>query len=159
MRLGIIGFQLDGPPVVRRRFLRTRLILQLDRQIVVGLGQVRIQLEGPPAAGRRFRGLLQRAVRQPKVAMVDRHTRFRLDRPGDVLDGGLVVAGLVREHSQQVQGVGMGRLDRKNPAIDRLGGLQSAGLVVLDRRGQCFGKGCHTGHYGSSRLTCKGPEY
>ena len=80
--------------------------------------------------------------------MENRNTGLHLDRAADVLDRGLVVANLVGDNSQQVQGVGVGRLDRENLAVDLLGGLQAAGLVVLDRHGQSFGNGRHAGNYG-----------
>ncbi len=65
------------------------------------------------------------------------------DRPFDVLDGNLVLAHLVSNHAEKMEGVGLIRLDGENLPVDLLGSLQPAGLMVLDRNRQCFGNRCH----------------
>ena len=70
---------------------------------------------------------------------------FKPDRPRDVLDGDLVLARLVSDHAEKMPRIGMIRLDRENLPVDLLGGMQPAGLMVLDRDRQCFGNGCHDG--------------
>jgi hypothetical protein len=42
---------------------------------------------------------------------------------------------------------GVIRLDLQDQTIELLGGLQPAGLVVLDRGRQGFGDGCHDADY------------
>ena len=45
------------------------------------------------------------------------------DCPSNVLDGDLMLARLVRDDSQQVQGIGLIRLDGENLPVDLLGSL------------------------------------
>jgi len=47
-------------------------------------------------------------------------------------------ARLVRRDAQKMPGIGVVRLDRKDLAIDLLGLWQPAGLMVGNRRCQCF---------------------
>jgi hypothetical protein len=65
----------------------------------------------------------------------------------DVLDGDTVMAGLCVEEAQRVQGTRVVWFSLEDPAIDRLGGLQPTGLVVLNRDRECFRNGCHGADY------------
>jgi len=52
--------------------------------------------------------------------------------------GQLVLARLVSNHAEEVNRIGMIRLDREDLPVDRLGSLHSPALVVLDRNRKCF---------------------
>ena len=65
------------------------------------------------------------------------------DRMPDALHSILMPARLVGDEAQQMPGVGLIRLGREDLPADLLGGLQPAGLMVLDRDCQCFGERCH----------------
>ena len=80
------------------------------------------------------------------------HIPFQPDRPSNVLDGNLVLAHLVSDHAEKMNRIGVIRLGRENLPIDLLGGLQPAGLMVLDRNRQCFGNRCHDVNY--DNMTC-----
>jgi hypothetical protein len=62
-------------------------------------------------------------------------------------------AHLVGNHAEKMPSVGMIRLQRKDLPIDLLGGLQPAGLMVLDCNRQCFGNRCHDVNYDGT--TCR----
>ena len=89
--------------------------------------------------------------------MEKRITRLHLDGTLDVLDRRRVLANLVGDNSQQVQGIGMGRLDRENLPVDLLGDLQAAGLVVLDGEVQGLGEGGHFVDCPYYPALCKSP--
>ena len=61
----------------------------------------------------------------------------------EVLDGDPVMASLCVEEAQRVQGTRVVWFSLQDLAIDRLGGLQPTGLMVLNRDRECFGDGCH----------------
>ena len=64
---------------------------------------------------------------------------------------------LVSNHAEKMERIGMIRLDRENLPIDLLGGLQPAGLMVLDRNRQCFGNRCHRALPGRRPGTASNP--
>ena len=75
--------------------------------------------------------------------MKDGHISFHPDRPSNMLDGKIVIAGLGGDHAEKMQRVGMTRLRLENLPIDLLGGLQPTGLMVLDRNRQRLGSRRH----------------
>ena len=143
MRLGIVRLQLQCPAVAGGRFVRLPLVLQGIAQVVVRLGKVRLQFQCPAAIGDRCvqLPLVPQCVAQ--VAMEGSLIPFQPDRPSNVLDGNLVLARLVSNHAEKMPRIGMIRLDRENLPVNLLGGLQPAGLMMLDRNRQCFGNRCH----------------
>ena len=52
-----------------------------------------------------------------------------------------------REHTEQVQRVGVTRLRAKNFAVERLGLRELAGLVMPQRALECVGKFARRGHF------------
>ena len=79
--------------------------------------------------------------------MEDGHVAFQPDRPSDVFDGNLVLARLAGDHAEKMNRIGLIRFDLEDPPIDLLGGLQPAGLMVLERNRQCFGNRRHIADY------------
>ena len=64
-------------------------------------------------------------------------------------DGSLVLARLVSNHAEKMEGIGLIRFDRENLPVDLLGSLQPATLMVLDGNRQCFGNVRHKTNYDS----------
>ena len=69
-----------------------------------------------------------------------------------VVDGKRMLTHLLGDDSQQLQGIGMIRLDRRNTGGHLLGQLQPAGLMVLNREGQGLGNCRHTAYYAAGRV-------
>ena len=69
------------------------------------------------------------------------------DRPPNIFDGDRVFANLVGDDPQQMQGIGMTRLDGQNLPVDLLSSLQTSGLMMLDGTRQCFGNRGHAVYY------------
>jgi hypothetical protein len=65
------------------------------------------------------------------------------DRPAHQIDGQLVLPTLMRDQTAEPQRLRMPRIDPQYPTIGRLGGLDSAGLVILHRNYQCLRQFCH----------------
>ena len=83
--------------------------------------------------------LAQRPVREPEIEECRVRKRLLLDRAADPGDGFAMLAALVMEHSEQVQRIELGRLQRQNAAITGLGFRDLARLVVGDRGGDGIG--------------------
>ena len=66
------------------------------------------------------------------MAALDRSVEGRRTT-ADKLHGDIIASDLVRDDSQQVQRIGVARLDRKNLSVDRVRLRQSPGLVMLNR--------------------------
>ena len=75
---------------------------------------------------------------------------FKAIARANALDGGRAIAHLMREHAEKMRRVGMARVGLENPPINLLGGLQPAGLMVLDRNRQCLGNRRHAAYYGDA---------
>jgi hypothetical protein len=141
--MDIVRLQLQRPAPAGDRFVQLPLVLQRNAQVVVRLGKVRIQLQCPPVAGDRFGNPAQGTIGAPQVDMEGSRTAVQADRPANVLDGNLVLARLGSDHAEKMNRIGLTRFNLQNPPVDLLGGLQPAGLMVLDRDRQCFGNRCH----------------
>jgi hypothetical protein len=142
-RRGIVRLQFQGPAVTGDRFVQFPLELQRIGQVVMRPGIVRLQLQRPAVAGNRFGNPAQGKIRSAQIAVELGLIPLQTDRPSDILDGNLVLANLVGNHTEKMPRIGMLRLGLQDPPIDLLGGLQPAGLVVLNRDRQCFGNRCH----------------
>ena len=62
--------------------------------------------------------------------MVGGDVRFYRNGLADGVDGHAVLSGLMGERAQQMQGVGMARIQRQHLAIDTLGLDQAAGAMM-----------------------------
>jgi hypothetical protein len=51
----------------------------------------------------------------------------------------------VGDQAKEMPRIGMIRLECENLPVNLLGGLQPAGLMVLEGNRQCFGNRCHIG--------------
>ena len=60
-----------------------------------------------------------------------------------------MIARLGGDYAEEMERIGLIRLNRENLAINLLGRLQPAALMVLDRNRQCFGNCCHEVYYDS----------
>ena len=86
------------------------------------------------------------ALGHQRIAQADmegRRAAFQGDRPANGLDGQVELTCLGSDHTEEVGGVGMVRVDGENPAIDLLRGLQPARSMVLDGNRKCFGDRWH----------------
>ena len=96
---------------------------------------------------------MQGPICASQVVVEGSHVLFQSDRPLNVLDGSLVLADLVGNHAEKMDGVGVIRLGGENLPIDLLGSLQPAALMVLDGSRQSFGNRCHEAYYG--KMICQ----
>jgi hypothetical protein len=74
--------------------------------------------------------------------MIGERARCCSQRAADERFGRLRVASLMRQHAEQVQGVGIVRIAGENLAVEPFGLRQAAGLV---QRGGVFQAGFHQG--------------
>ena len=68
---------------------------------------------------------------------------INIDSMADVVDGRLVLPGLMRNQTHQVQRIGMFGTRVENRPVDGRGPIQSTRLVMLNRNRNCFRNGSH----------------
>ena len=71
-------------------------------------------------------------MRLPEIGVIDRHGPLPLDCLSNVLDGNRMLPHLAGDDADQMQGIGMLRLDGEDLPINLLGRLQPPRLMVLD---------------------------
>ncbi len=112
---------------------------QGDAEVVLGVGEVRLQAHGLAAMSHGVFEVAQGEVDGGQVAVEDGVRAVDGQRPEDQVAGLLVAARLVGQHAEQVQGVGVLRRVLKDGAVEGLGLLPAAGLVMPNRQGQALG--------------------
>src|SRR5882724_12411507 len=96
--------------------------------------------------------LVQFSLGFESVAQVAMEAWFRsvqYDCPQDVLDGNLVLPHLGGDDSEQMQGIGMIRINGEDLPVKLLSSLKLPGLMMLDGNRESFGNRCHRVHSGS----------
>ena len=107
------------------------------------LGIIWLQFQRPAVAGDCLLQLSLFLESSAQVAMKGSISPLQPDCPSDALDGNLVLAELVSDDPEEVQCLGMIRLDGENLPVSLFGSLQSAGVMMLDRNCQRLGNRCH----------------
>jgi hypothetical protein len=156
--------QFDRPRPRRPRVLAPALAIERRGQARVGLGEVGLQLDRP---GDQFQSLVRAAGQcrehAPEVAVKLRRIRPQGKRPGQQLDRRRRLPLLVLEEAQEVEGLGMLRLEREGSVVRRLGVSQFVCAVEPLRVIQCFGRRavfvtCRCGNLPSARLLGVGQQ-
>lgn len=132
VEVGLIRLKVDCPAVASGRLFQLALQLAGDAEIAVKLGVAGLQGNGPAMAVGRLFQLALFSEDDAEIVVVARHAAVQGDRAADIFDAQLASSGLRSRHAEQMHGVGVVRVDQKNPAIDLLGRLQSASLMMLD---------------------------
>ncbi len=68
--------------------------------------------------------------------MVGRNRWVDRNSPADHIESRFVTTTLVRNHPEQMQAVGMARIQLQNPAVKPIGFVQSSGPLMLQRTGE-----------------------
>ena len=147
VQAGGAGLKLQRPAATGDRGFEFPLFPERGSQVAVGLGIVRLQFQCPAVAGRCFGDPVQGAIGFAQVVMEGGRSRRDPDRPADVLDGQIVPPGLMGQHAEQVQGVGVVGFRLEDLGVKLLGSLHPPALMVLDRKGQCLGNRRHEAYY------------
>jgi hypothetical protein len=124
-------------------FVQAPQSLQGHTEVAQGFGVFRPQPQRHAAATGGALELPQEAVGLGEVGVEGRYARPQGNGPADQLHGPPLLAPLVGEHAQQVQGVGLlGVVGQDSPVGPRRL-VEGAALVVVDRRVQLVGPGRH----------------
>ena len=74
-----------------------------------------------------------RLQHQSQIVMGFGHARVERDRLADEFERGIVVAQLMRDEAEKIQALGVARVARENVAVEPLGLVQFAGLMMPHR--------------------------
>ncbi len=110
--------------------------LQRQTEVAKRLGGVGRQAQRRPAAADGSLVLTQGAVGFGQVGVEGGQVRPKRHGPADQLDGAGVVALLVAQHAEQVEGVGVLRLSGQDRLVQLRRRRQVPGLVLLNGGGQ-----------------------
>ena len=132
MRPGKIGLDAESLPAARHRVVQPALLVQGIAQVAVCLGVIGLDGESFPVARDRLvqPALLVQGIAQ--VAVIGGIDRIFLDGLGDQLNGYFMPADFICDHSQQMIGISMIRLDTENLPVNRFRLWQLSGLVHLN---------------------------
>jgi hypothetical protein len=130
---GVIGLQLYGASMGGGGLVEASQGLQGHAEIEVGFGDAGSDVYGPSESVRHL--LVTTQIEQSRTKIVEKawFARADADRPTDQFNGDVVAAHLVRQDPEQVQGIGIGWVDGQDLPVDRLGGVQTTGLMVCKR--------------------------
>ena len=112
-------------------------------QVVMRGREPRIEPHGPQVAGLSLARPTKSPIDFPQIVVIDRLTSFDRDGLGDPSQGLLVPTCLMRDKPQQVQGIGMPRIESYDLAIQVFGLSQLPALVQLHRRLERLGDRAH----------------
>src|SRR5205814_602194 len=114
------------------------LVFQGIAEIKVSFGKVGLQRYGLSRSSNRVvqfsllpKGVAEVAIGFSALGLEDNGTPNQIH-------GEFMSSDLTRDDSEQVQGIGMARLDQQNLAIDRLRLSQSSGLMVRASNFKCL---------------------
>src|SRR5689334_18194969 len=92
-------------------------------QVVMCFEKVRLQLQRSAATGHGLGHSLESAVRLRQVVMKGCLASMHGDGTTNVLDSNRRLTQLVSQHTEQMQRIGLSRVDRENLAVNLLGSL------------------------------------
>lgn len=149
MGLGTVGSELDHRLIAHHGLVEPAPCLQDGAQIDASRDEIGPQRQRSLEA----RG---RLVEPSSIAQRGAEVVVELRHPGPGGDGGLEQgdrqvepAGLMRDHPEEMESIRVTRMHREDLAVQGLGLTCSAGLMVLDGRGELGLKG-----YCADRLEC-----
>jgi len=96
------------------------LRIENHAEVHLRLNQVNVQGQGPPVTSGSLVHSAQRLQGRAEVGMIGRRPLVGSNCLADQLDGNLVAAHLVSQHSQQVQAVSVMRIGIENSPVDSL---------------------------------------
>jgi hypothetical protein len=159
VRLGVVRIQLECMAVGSDRLVRFPLRLERIAQVVVGLDKVRFQVQCPAVGGDRLVQLSLGLECIAQIAVEGRFGPIQFDCPIDVDDGNLVLTHLEGNESQQMQCVGLIRIDCEDLPVNLLGSLKSPRLMMLDGHLKGFGNRCHSEYFWEAKLPQLMPKW
>ena len=131
MRLREVGPEANGLPITSYRLVQPTTILEDVAQVVVRLQEVGPEADGLPVTGHCLVPAVQGIQDQPQVRVEVRVLGTDRQRLLDVVESQRVPAGLDRQQAQQVQRVGVGRVNLQHLLIQGLRLLPLPSLVGL----------------------------
>ncbi len=141
--VALVGDRFDIARRDRQRLAQAfqRLVVAAERHqhhgaVVVGLGEFRFQLDGAVEAFDRLSGAVERVQHQPVMHQHLRRGRAHLHGLGGVLQGLGVLALVVAEQCEILQGFDVIRPCAENPAVKLRRLVELALLVQRERLGQ-----------------------
>ena len=111
----------------------TALVLERVAQIEVGRGGARLEVDGRTAGGDRFVKPSKPPENFAEIGMTGRILRPKRGGLSEELGRRLVVAGLMGQHSEHLERVGVARLNREHLPIKGFRFRQTIGPVVEER--------------------------
>ena len=130
--VGIIGLQTHGLLEAADRLVEAALIAQGNAEVVVRRGKIRPQLQGLVVMGNRLVELALIAQSHRQIAVRGGKRWIQAQSLLDVNDRQVVLANLLSDHTEEMQGIGVARIDLQNLAIEHLGLVQITSLVIVD---------------------------
>ena len=132
MGLGIVRLDADRLAIGDDRLVETAPVAQRSAEVRIGLGIVRLDADRLATCGDcRVEPALV-SQRNAEVGEIKWILSILFYSPTDQFDGNVVASRLLRNDSEQVQGICMLRLGRQHVPITSLGLGQSSRLVVFD---------------------------
>ena len=132
MGLGKFRLETNGVAISDDRLVDQSAKTQSDAQIVMGLRIIGFEPDGGAISSDGFVGKPFVPQRIAQIVVIMGDVRIDRDRSLDQIDAGVQSPGLVGDHAEQVQRIGMIRLLIQHPAIDFLGLGKSSRPMVLD---------------------------
>ncbi len=132
MRLRIIRLDPNRRAVSRHRVSHLPPHEQRDPQIAVRLRIVRLERNRLAIRGDRLVHPPRGPIRFAEVRVIRATARIPLDRLADQLDRRVIPPGLMRDHAEKMQRVGMFGRDRQDLPIDRFRLRQTPGLMLFN---------------------------
>ena len=131
--LRVAGLRLNRLPVFRDGFRDEAARDERIAEIAVRLGIARLQLERAAMGGDRLVRPATACEREAEVVVILGGGWVQRNRAGNPIRPEVIVAFLARDETQEVQRFGMARLHSQHLAIDPLGVIEAASLVMTDR--------------------------
>jgi hypothetical protein len=127
------GIERDHSAIERGRFGHLTLCLNQHGKTHQHVEIVGLKRKRPAIARLGFRSAACHAQDLTEIGVEMRCLAVKSDRAGDEIDSGVVASRLVRSDAQELQRVGMARLQCQDLSVERLGSSEIASLVVLQR--------------------------
>jgi hypothetical protein len=128
---GRIRHKTNRQPKVGRRILQLAHCLERVAEVAVRVGVIRFDGQGAFTGGRRFRQLPRHAENAAQIAVRLSEVRIFSQGRANAIDGRAVLAHLMGEQAQQVQGAGMTRFGLQDLPVEPLRLAQIARLMLL----------------------------
>ena len=126
---GIAGPQCERAPELLFGLGKATLIFEEIAEVVAGFMMTGGEPDRSPVMQLSFAQALERMQCVAHVTVEIGNTRVASDRFADELDGKLVLAALLSDHTEQMQAIDIVRIYRQDLAIEALGFHEVAGLV------------------------------